>query len=149
MTAADQGYRLSDRAVSRGSWHSRLSIEVRERIFALACFLPSVALIVGLIIYPFVYTIGLSFQRRQLFAREGTFIGLDNFAALLDSGAFWRSLVNGIVFAGGSLFLQVVLGVALALLLNKKFVGRNVFRGALPFPTSCHRLWSSWRSAGC
>ena len=134
MTATDQGYRLSDRSRSHGAWHSRLSIEVRERIFALACFLPSVALIVGLIIYPFIYTIGLSFQRRQLFAREGTFIGLDNFVALLSSGAFWRSLVNGIVFAGGSLFLQVVLGIGLALLLNKPFFGRNVFRGALLFP---------------
>jgi multiple sugar transport system permease protein len=116
------------------SWLGRLSIETRERMFALACFLPSVLLIIGLIVYPFVYTIALSLQRRQLFAREGTFIGFDNYAALLGGSAFWRSLANGVVFSCGSLALQVLLGVGLALLLNKPFVGRNVFRGALLFP---------------
>lgn len=134
MIAADQELGLRDRAVSQRSWRERLSLETRERIFALACFLPSVALIVGLIIYPFLYTIGLSLQRRQLFAREGTFIGLDNYAALLSSATFWRSLANGIVFSCASLLLQVIIGTALALLLNKQFFGRNFFRGVLLFP---------------
>ena len=38
------------------------------------------------------------------------------------------------VFSGGSLALQVLLGLGLALLLNKPFAGRNIFRGALLFP---------------
>ena len=112
----------------------RLSLDTRERIFALACFLPSALLVLGLIFYPFIYTAGLSLQRRQLFAREGIFIGLDNFRAILASAEFWHSLLNGIVFAGGSLILQVILGVALALLLNRNFPARGLFRGMLLFP---------------
>src|SRR5262245_39738122 len=103
-------------------------------MFALACFLPSIALMVGLIFYPFIYTVILSLQRRQLFAQEGKFIGLDNFTALLTSREFWQSLVNGVVFAGGSLMMQVAIGVGLALLLNRQFVGRNAFRSVLLFP---------------
>lgn len=134
MAEANQGRDWNKQIGSRRSLLGRLSLEARERLFALACFLPSVLLIAGLIVYPFIYTIVLSLQRRQLFAREGTFIGLDNYIALLGGETFWRSLMNGIVFAGGSLFLQVLIGLGLALLLNKQFVGRNVFRGALLFP---------------
>jgi multiple sugar transport system permease protein len=134
VIATDQGRDWNGQIGAPRSWLGGLSIEARERLFALACFLPSVLLIVGLILYPFFYTIVLSLQRRQLFAREGTFIGLDNYLALLSGGTFWRSLVNGIVFAGGSLLLQVLIGLGLALLLNKQFVGRNIFRGALLFP---------------
>jgi multiple sugar transport system permease protein len=130
----DHGRGWNDQIGSRRSWLGRYSLETRERLFALACFLPSVALIIGLILYPFFYTIVLSLQRRQLFAREGMFIGLDNYVALLSGGTFWRSLFNGIVFSGGSLLLQVLLGLGLALLLNQQFVGRNFFRGALLFP---------------
>lgn len=88
----------------------------------------------GLIFYPFIYTLVLSLQRRQLFSRQGTFIGVDNFVALFNSREFWTSLFNGIIFAGGSLLMQVVLGVAFALLLNRSFFGRNAFRGILLFP---------------
>lgn len=122
------------RPVERVKWRDRMTLERREQIFALACFVPSIALMIGLIFYPFIYTVFLSFQRRQLFERQGKFIGFDNFTALLGSGEFWKSLINGIVFAGGSLTMQVILGLALALLLNRQFFGRNAFRGVLLFP---------------
>lgn len=136
--------RKADAAALGGSWERRperragllgsLTLETRETLFACLCFFPSIALIIGLIFYPFFYTLALSLTRRQLFAREGSFVGFDNFAALLGSADFWQSLVNGAVFAGGSIALQVVLGVALALLLNRPFFGRSIFRGALLFP---------------
>ncbi|MEO7132677.1 MAG: sugar ABC transporter permease [Vicinamibacterales bacterium] len=109
-------------------------IEARARRFALACFAPSLVLVVGLIFYPFLYTVVLSFQRRQLFEKAGSFIGVENYARLFASAEFWTSLVNGLVFSGGSLLLQVVLGVALAVLLNRSFIGRGFFRGLLLFP---------------
>jgi multiple sugar transport system permease protein len=106
----------------------------RTRRFAFACFAPSLMLVIALIFYPFIYTVALSFQRRQLFANEGSFIGLDNYRALLGSTEFWSSALNGIVFSGGSLMLQVAIGVALAVLLNRQFAGRGFFRGLLLFP---------------
>jgi multiple sugar transport system permease protein len=117
---------------SRGKKTSPAAAAARQ--FAIACFAPSCILVVGLIFYPFFYTVVLSFQRRQLFQKEGVFVGLDNYTSLLTSTEFWSSLLNGLVFSGGSLFLQVVLGVALAVLLNRPFVGRGFFRGLLLFP---------------
>jgi multiple sugar transport system permease protein len=95
----------------------------RERLFAIACVAPTV-LLVG----------GLSLQRRELFAHSGTFVGLDNFTYLLGHREFWQSFENGIEFAVGSVALQIGLGVGLALLLNRRFVGRGFARSVLLFP---------------
>lgn len=112
----------------------RLSMENRERLFALACFLPSVFCIIFLILYPFLYTFFLSFQRRQLFSPLGKYVGFENYISILSSSEFWISLENGIIFSAGSIFLQLFLGIALALILNQQFFGRNAFRGLLLFP---------------
>ncbi len=100
----------------------------------MACVAPTVLLVTSLILYPALYNLWLSTQRRDLFAASGTFVGLQNFAYLLSHREFWNSLKNGVVFAGSSVVLQTGLGVGLALLLNRRFFGRNLVRGALLFP---------------
>jgi multiple sugar transport system permease protein len=112
----------------------RLTLEQRERWFALACIAPTVLLVFGLIVYPVIFTVWLSLQRRDLFASSGTFIGLDNYVYWLGSSEFWSSFWNGLVFSLGSIVLQTVLGIALALLLNRQFFGRAFARGILIFP---------------
>jgi len=110
------------------------SLERRDRLFALACVAPAVILIAVLIIYPVIYTFWLSLHKQQLFEQTGRFIGFANYAFFLRSNEFWRSLLNGVIFAGGSLALQTIIGVAFALLLNRPFFGRSIARGALMFP---------------
>jgi len=106
----------------------------RDRLFALACVSPTIFLVIALILYPAVFNVWLSLQRRDLFAPTGTFIGAGNFVYLLSLREFWQSLENGLVFSVGSVVLQTVLGVGLALLLNRRFIGRNLARGVLLFP---------------
>jgi multiple sugar transport system permease protein len=117
-------------ASRRAGW----TAQQRDLAFALACVAPTVLLVVGLICYPAIYNAWLSLQRRELFATTGVFVGLENYRYLLAHPELWRSLWNGVVFAGGSVSLQTVLGVGLALLLNRRFHGRNLVRGALLFP---------------
>jgi multiple sugar transport system permease protein len=111
-----------------------LNAKQRERLFAVGCVAPTVLLVLALVCYPAVYNAWLSLQRRDLFAPVGTFIGVENYAYLLQHPETWRSLWNGVVFGVGSVALQTILGVGLALLLNRRFVGRNVVRGVLLFP---------------
>lgn len=106
----------------------------RDVLFGLACVAPTLLLVVALIAYPAVFNVWLSLHQRDLFAPSGTFVGLDNFRYLLGHREFWLSLENGIVFSVGSVALQTILGVGLALLLNRRFAGRNLFRGILLFP---------------
>ena len=122
--------RVSPRRLG-ASW----GLRAQERAFAILCFAPCALLTTALIVYPFGYTIVLSLQRKQLFDQvPGTFIGLANYEALIESAEFWRSLANGTVFAVGSIAFQVAVGILVALLLNQRFPMRGLFRGVLLFP---------------
>lgn len=116
------------------TFHLPLTSRQRDRIFAVACVSPTILLVAALILYPALFNLWLSMQRRELFAPTGTFIGLQNFIYLLSHGEFWQSFQNGLVFSIGSVMLQTLLGVGLALLLNRRFLGCNFVRGVLLFP---------------
>lgn len=111
-----------------------LSHRQRDRLFALVCVSPTVLLVAGIILYPAVFNLWLSLHRRELFAPKGTFIGLENFVYLLSHREFWQSFENGVVFSLGSVAMQTILGLGLALLLNRPFRARNFVRGVLLFP---------------
>lgn len=79
---------------------------------------------------------------------QGGFIGLANYAYLLDDPAFWRSIVNTFVLVGSVLVATIGLGTLLALVFNEEFPGRSVSRLLLitPFfvmPTVAGLLWKN------
>lgn len=96
--------------------------------------LPALLLLLCLTIYPVGYGIWISFfDKHALFPQE-RFVGLANYAYLLRDEQFWASLWNGTVYAGTTITLQVILGVATALVLHETFPGRNIVRGLVLFP---------------
>lgn len=96
---------------------------------------PAVLLVVGLILYPVVYSFWISLHAKHAYLPIQTFIGLENYAFFLtDSDGFWRSLKLGAIYAFGSVALQLVVGVGAALLLNETFIGRGFVRGLVLFP---------------
>jgi len=96
--------------------------------------LPAVLLIAGLIAYPVAYSIWLSLLDKHSFFPAERWVGLANYAYLLRAAEFWDSLWKGIVYAGGTTALQLVAGVAAALVLHQAFVGRTLVRGLVLFP---------------
>ncbi|MCC7206728.1 MAG: sugar ABC transporter permease [Anaerolineae bacterium] len=62
------------------------------------------------------------------------FVGLDNYRTILSAPAFGNATLNTVYFAVVSLVLQIPLGLAIALLLNLNFPGRNVVRAAILIP---------------
>jgi multiple sugar transport system permease protein len=96
--------------------------------------LPALLLLLCLTVYPVGYGIWISFfDKHALFPQE-RFVGLANYAYLLRDAQFWASLWNGTVYAVSTIVLQVVLGVAAALLLHQAFPGRSLVRGLVLFP---------------
>jgi multiple sugar transport system permease protein len=96
--------------------------------------LPALLLLLCLTIYPVGYGIWLSFFDKHALFPQARFVGLANYAYLLRDAQFWASLWNGTVYALTTIALQVVLGVATALLLHQAFPGRNLVRGLVLFP---------------
>jgi arabinogalactan oligomer/maltooligosaccharide transport system permease protein len=64
------------------------------------------------------------------------FVGLDNYVSLLtgERGDFWLLFVNTIVWTGACVFLHYTIGLGLAVMLNRRFRGRSLYRVALIVP---------------
>lgn len=101
---------------------------------ALLMFLPGFLVLVFLGTYPLLNVLLVSFQRRPMFEQTGgTWVGLENFSNILSSKLFWIALRNDVVFTASTVTIQTILGVAIALLLHQRFLGRNVFRSLVLF----------------
>ena len=62
------------------------------------------------------------------------YIGLANFGLLLADPEWWRSVRNTLVFTAVSVTLEIALGFAIALALNRQFPGRGPLRAAVLIP---------------
>lgn len=107
---------------------------------------PSLLLILVINLYPFA-TGFLYSLRDGTMLQEGNFVGLANYWALLGDSNFHHSLWFSVVFALGGVVGSYVMGLALALLLNKDMPFRGVLRVALLVPWIIPSIVSiiSWR----
>jgi len=120
---------------------------VRDTSVAYMFIAPAFFLILCLVAYPFVLSVWFSVSD-ALVGHTGTFIGLENFTRLLRNSIFQQTLQNSIVFTSVSVVLKTVLGISLALLLNRAVRFKRFIRGAvlLPFivPTALSTLVWWW-----
>ena len=106
--------------VSAGRSH-RLDDEQWLGRFLLA---PAIIYIVALVGFPFVLAIVYSVSDVSVGSTSLHFVGLRNFAGIMEDPTFWRSLRNAVVFTVVSQLLVVVLGKILAMALYKDFPGK-------------------------
>ena len=78
-----------------------------------------------ILFYPLAYSLGLSFYNYYLPVPQTTFVGLDNFRFILADDAFWEALGVTARFTGAALAIEVVLGIAVALLLDSRIPCRR------------------------
>ena len=88
------------------------------------------------ILFPIVRAIVMAFQEWQLTSAspDHPFIGFANFADVVSLIHFGRMLINTLVYTFASVAGKMVLGLAVALLLNRRFVGRPFVRGLMLIP---------------
>ncbi len=108
--------------------------KVTQQVTGLLTIAPGLFLILALTIYPVGYSIWLSLLEKHSFFPEQRFIGLDNYIYLWSDPEFWQSLWYGVMYSVWTITLQILLGVAAALILNESFRGRNLARGIVLFP---------------
>jgi multiple sugar transport system permease protein len=121
------GARRSDSA-----WRLNNLLE-RENSLGLILMVPAVAVLVIFIAYPFLLGIWYSLSDARI-GVPGQFVGLNNFIANAQNGIFQQTLKNTFVYTGITTVFKLVLGMALALLMNQNFRGRNFVRAALLLP---------------
>lgn len=86
-------------------------------------------------VIPIAYSFWISVQKYNLRQPNNIhFNGLNNYIAVLSNEEFWTSLRITATFTFGALIFEVITGVAFALLLNEKFVGRGILRSVMLLP---------------
>lgn len=109
---------------------------------------PALLLITIFIVFPLLKAFYYAFENYTLTApNEREFAGLENFKILLNDETFWLSLKNTLVWVCGSLIGQFMLGFALALLLQKHFRGRSIYRAVVfsPWAISGFLIAVTWK----
>lgn len=110
------------------------SLDARYGLLGALLIAPTVLVFCTVIVYPLVSAIYLGLFSIYTPTMEGEWVGLDNYRRLLASGEFWRSLANNLIWTAGTLTLQIVFGLLVALMLHRNLVFRALARSLVLFP---------------
>ncbi|BCW85629.1 sugar ABC transporter permease [Arthrobacter sp. NicSoilE8] len=106
-----------------------------ERRLAFRMTAPSLILMALVAAVPIGYAIWLSLNQYSVrTAGLSRFVGLDNYIAALTSQEWWAAFGQTFTFAAFSVTLELILGTAMALLLNLAFRGRALLRTVVLLP---------------
>lgn len=105
-----------------------------DKVFGLILILPSLLLFMALVAFPLLQAFLLSLHDTNTLTLSGEYVGLENYSDVLARADFWVSFGNSLIWTLGSLIGQFTLGIAVALLLNMRFVGRSLAQGAMLLP---------------
>jgi multiple sugar transport system permease protein len=105
-----------------------------DRNLAIIFPLPALVLVAALMIYPLVYTIVLSTRSYDLGFRSFSFAGLSHYVTTLTNQRFWDAFGRTVWFAALSVTGSIVLGMIMALILNRDFRGARWARTAFLMP---------------
>jgi len=99
-------------------------------------FLSPTLIILGFVgIFPFVYVLYLSLFYYNVFSLRGmVYVGIGNFRKLMNDPKFMDALSKGLLFVVVTCSVEITLGLFIALLLSRKFVGRGILRTILVLP---------------
>jgi multiple sugar transport system permease protein len=103
----------------------------------LAYMLCAPAVITMLIVtgYPIGYAVYLSLQKFDLrFPNQKEFVGLSNYGDVLSSTTWWSDVVHTLIITVFSVGLELVLGMAIALVMHRAIFGRGPVRAATLIP---------------
>jgi multiple sugar transport system permease protein len=118
-------------STSTPGW-ARWANQHRKWLFAA----PAMVFVALLIVFPVAWTVYLSLTDAEGSVRaESSFIGFANYIDVLsDTERFWPAVLRTVVFTSGVLLVEVVLGMAIALLLWRPFKGEKWVRVAVLLP---------------
>jgi len=113
---------------------------------------PYLVLFVGFVVAPVIYGLWISLHDYDYTLPGKPFVGLDNYAKLFSSDSvtaapFWQGMKATTIFTVFSVPLLLAVPLAVALLMNSKFKGRNLFRALYfaPYVLGVAVVASLWR----
>ncbi|MDI7246926.1 MAG: sugar ABC transporter permease [Bacillota bacterium] len=113
----------------------RRTVAQQEALLAAALIAPSVIVIGLVVVYPVLSSIRMGFSDIPLDPRApAAFVGFAHYAEILTDSEFWHALVRSLAFTAATVAGSTLLGLAVAILLNRPFLGRGIARGIVLMP---------------
>lgn len=102
--------------------------DVRKGLEVAFFVAPALVVFLGFVVWPIIKAIQYSLYNWKGYGPMVDFVGLKNFTYVLGNEVFQGALVHNLIIIVLSIAIQLPLGLAIALLLNRKIRGRNVLR---------------------
>lgn len=121
-----------------------------DRMMVVLTVAPALALFSFVSLIPMAWAISGGFFEISAFSPVWTWVGTQNYQETLSDPTFWAAVERSLIFAAGSVALQLILGTGFALLLNRSFKFNNLARSIalLPYlvPTAVLGYVTLWMS---
>jgi multiple sugar transport system permease protein len=131
-SATAQGPAVATKTPRKGKLSDRARAERKTAYLLCAPAVIAMLIVTG---YPIVYAVYLSLQKYDLrFPSEKTFVGLSNYGEVLTSSTWWQDVFNTLIITVFSVGIELVLGMALALVMHRAIFGRGAVRAAILIP---------------
>lgn len=117
-----------------------------ERRLAYYMILPALVIILLIAFFPIMYSFVLSFTDSTV-TGFGSFVGIENYVEMFANPDFLVALLNTVIFTVSSVALEFIIGLAIALAINRAFRGRGLVRAAVLVPWAFPTVISAvmWR----
>ena len=113
----------------------RFSLRAQDARTAWLLLIPSLVVILGILLWPIIYTFILSFFKAPTGIHQvRTFVGLGNYLAMLKDQVFWETIGRTLYFTIASVGLEMVGGMAIAQLIHSRPWGWQFLRFSLIIP---------------
>jgi len=131
-TASASARQGASTAPGRAGAARRLA-RLKESLVGYGFLGPNLVLTAIFLFIPIAWAVGISFQETKGFG-DPEWVGLANYARLVADPVFWQSLGNTVVLTAVTVPIEMLGGLALAVLLNSVLPGRGIFRTILVLP---------------
>ena len=112
----------------------RRKLDATQLLLALALIGPNLALLLIFTYRPLIDNIRISFYHWNISSPRMTFVGLENYVRYFQDPESWQIMWQTFIFTGAAVAGSMVLGLALALLLDRQLKGRNFVRSLVFLP---------------
>jgi ABC-type sugar transport system permease subunit len=86
------------------------------------------------VVFPVFFSFYLSFHTWNMFSSESTYVGLENYARIFGSAEFWEVLKNTAFYTAGTIPLNMLMALTIAVWLNRRIAGKKFLRTAFFAP---------------
>src|SRR5215211_3888889 len=129
---------MAEATAQTGAPRTRRSRGLSEKGLAFWMVSPSMLLIALVAAYPIFYAVWLSLHEYSVrvagLSRWAGPLGLRNYSTALSNSEFWDAMVTTLIFTVSSVFLELLIGLAMALAMHAAFKGQGILRTVVLVP---------------